>query len=295
MRPHARLWARRRAGRCLAGAVVALMILAAPAVLGGSPARADRADRVVTTTPDGVRVELERRLLQPFRRFMRGRPGRPGPPPPRCSLRGLEGAGPARIVPSSPMGSSPASSGVSWRAFELRCVGRAPSAILLPVAGTPFSGARAIAERVVREIPMPATALATSPEAFGLTGLESQVWAEGYRGDPVRAVVEELGLRVEVEARPSVVDIDFGDGAPVVTVAADGFFGGRAGGHVYQRSSGLENPYVLRVEFVFEVSYRTYGGPWLMLEPIARPMTRSYPVVESQARLARNPSEGRLR
>lgn len=281
--------------RRLAAAAVSMVILGAPVLGRSSPARADRADRVVTTTSEGVRVELERRLLQPFRRWLRGRQGRAGPPPPQCSLRGLEGVGPARIVPSSPTRSRAASEPLTWKAFELRCVGGAPSVILLPVAPAPTSGAREIAERVVREIPMPATALRTSPPRIGLTGLESQVWAVGYRGEPIRAVVEELGVRVEVEARPSVVHIDYGDGLPAVTSPAEGFFGPHPVAHVYQRSSGLEKPYVLRVEFVFEVSYRTDGGPWLLLAPILRSMTRDYPVVESRAQLARNPSGRRLR
>ncbi|MGH9024419.1 MAG: hypothetical protein ACRDV9_15230, partial [Acidimicrobiia bacterium] len=230
-------------GRRLAAAVASLAILGGTVLGGSSPASADRADRVVTTTPDGVRVELERRLLYPFRRWLRGRQGRAGPPPPQCSLRGLEGVGPSRIVPFSPTGTPAASGPLTWKAFELRCVGGAPSVILLPVGPVPISGAREIAERVVREIPMPVTALRTSPPTIGLTGLESQVWSVGYQGEPIRAVVEELGARVEVEARPSVVHIDYGDGVPAATSPADDFFGGHPAGHVYQRSSGLEKPY----------------------------------------------------
>ena len=66
---------------------------------------------------------------------------------------------------------------------------------------------QAMAEQIARDLPYPPATVHVSPDGRGLTGLESWFWVAGYSG-PVTDVVDELGLRVEVEAVPAAVRWD---------------------------------------------------------------------------------------
>ena len=111
-----------------------------------------------------------------------------------------------------------------------------------------------------------------SPDGRGLTGLESWFWVSGYSG-PVRDVVDELGLRVEVEAVPAAVRWDFGDGSPV----QPGTLGSAAPTrsdvvHTYERRSRA-TPMGIRASVRLDVRYRVDGEPWQALDPVFRTAT----------------------
>ncbi len=195
---------------------------------------------------------------------------------------------PGKVDPdihSTPMPPSP---GPEYVAYYVYCGGTyldsvwlAPS-VFAPGAGT--VDVQAIAEQIARDLPYPATTVHVSPDGRGLTGLESWFWVSGYSG-PVRDVVDELGLRVEVEAVPAAVRWDFGDGSPV----QPGTLGSAAPTrsdvvHTYERRSRA-TPMGIRASVRLDVRYRVDGEPWQALDPVFRTATRAYPVVESRAAL----------
>jgi hypothetical protein len=144
---------------------------------------------------------------------------------------------------------------------------------------------RALAERLVRDLPFPAAGIGVSPDARGLTGLESWYWVTGWDGSPLSDSVAGFGTTVTVEARPARVVWSFGDGAPEVAAGL-----GRAAPerssvvHVYERRSGPDG-FTVRVRFELAARYRVDGGPWLALDPVERDATRGYPVDEVRAQL----------
>ena len=70
---------------------------------------------------------------------------------------------------------------------------------------------RRAARRAIFRIPT--RSIHISPDARGLTGLESWFWVTGYTG-VIRDAVDEFGIRVEVEAQPGSVSWNFGDETP---------------------------------------------------------------------------------
>jgi hypothetical protein len=141
---------------------------------------------------------------------------------------------------------------------------------------------RALAERLVRDLPYPAATVGASPSERGLTGLESWFWVEGYTGAPVTDTVRAFGLTVRVEAIPDSVSWDFGDG----TTARDGGLGTPPPGrstvtHVFETRG---RPTVrVRALVRLTVRWRMAAGPWETLEPVVRTAVLDYPVVGSHA------------
>jgi len=143
---------------------------------------------------------------------------------------------------------------------------------------------RDIAERLVRDLPYPATAVAAVPATRGLTGLESWFWVTGYTGAPILDTVSRFGLRVDVEATPDSVSWDFGDGATA---------NGLGLGTPPPAAATVTHTYETRARPTFRVRslvrlavrWRVNGGAWQTLNPLIRTATLSYPVVESRAAL----------
>jgi hypothetical protein len=182
----------------------------------------------------------------------------------------------------------PARPGPGYVAYHVFCGTDYITSVWLPpdafAAAAPVIDVRAIAEQLVRDLPYPAAAIEISPDARGLTGLESWFWVTGYTG-VLRDAVDELGIRVEVEARPASVRWDFGDGTP----PAAGTLGRSAPArsdvvHRYEQRS-TTTPLAVRATVRLDVRYRVDNEPWQNLDPVFRSATRGYPVAESRAAL----------
>lgn len=158
---------------------------------------------------------------------------------------------------------------------------------LLPSAFAPAAAAvdvRAIAEQLVRDLPYPDAFIHISPDARGLTGLESWFWVTGYSG-VIRDAVDEFGIRVEVEAQPGSVSWSFGDATPTQTGTLGQAAPARSDvAHTYERRSNV-TPLSVRATVRLDVRYRVDAEPWQSLDPVFRTAARGYPVAESRAAL----------
>lgn len=145
-----------------------------------------------------------------------------------------------------------------------------------------------IAERLRREIPLPAGSVRMNPDV-GLVGAESWFWIEGYRGEPLTTSTDALGVPVTVEARPTTYLWSFGDGTTLETTAPGRAYPERSEvRHVFQQSSwSMPGGYPVEVRFGLSVRYTINGGDWVDLPPITRTASARYQVRESQAVLSR--------
>jgi hypothetical protein len=158
---------------------------------------------------------------------------------------------------------------------------------LLPSAFAPAAAAvdvRAIAEQLVRDLPYPDAFIHISPDARGLTGLESWFWITGYTG-VIHDAVDEFGIRVEVEALPGSVSWNFGDETPTQSGTLGHATPARSDvAHTYERRS-TGTPLSIRATVRLDVRYRVDAEPWQTLDPVFRTAARGYPVAESRAAL----------
>ncbi len=141
---------------------------------------------------------------------------------------------------------------------------------------------RAVAERLVRDLPYPPARVGANPAARGLTGLESWFWVEGYTTAPVADTVRAFGLTVSVEATPESVSWDFGDGTTARAAGLGVPPPGRSEvRHVFETRG---RPTVrVRALIRLAVRWRVGAGPWDSLDPVTRTAVLDYPVVESRA------------
>jgi hypothetical protein len=147
---------------------------------------------------------------------------------------------------------------------------------------------RALAERLVRDLPFPDAGIGIDPDARGLTGLETWYWVTGWDGTPLTDSVSGFGTTVTVEARPAQIVWRFGDGTPDVDADLGRPAPERSSvTHVYERRSGADGMAV-QVRFELATRYRVDAGAWLPLEPVERDARRSYPVDEARAQLQRS-------
>lgn len=158
---------------------------------------------------------------------------------------------------------------------------------LLPSAFAPAAAVvdvRAIAEQLVRDLPYPDAFIHISPDARGLTGLESWFWVTGYTG-VIRDAVNEFGIRVEVEAQPASVSWNFGDETPPQSGTLGHATPARSDvAHTYERRS-KGTPLSVRATVRLDVRFRVDAEPWQTLDPVLRTAARGYPVAESRAAL----------
>jgi hypothetical protein len=181
----------------------------------------------------------------------------------------------------------PARPGPAYVAYYVYCGAEYLTSVwLLPTAFAPAAAAidvRAIAEQLVRDLPYPAAEIHISPDARGLTGLESWFWVTGYAG-VIRDAVDELGIRVEVEALPATVDWSFGDDTPTRAGSLGHATPARSDvAHTYERRSTAPLP--VRATVRLDVRFRADAEPWQALDPVFRTAARAYPVAESRAAL----------
>lgn len=270
------------------------VVVAAVVAVAGPDARA-ATDASASTDPTGAHVQLSHRgVWVEVRAPADGSGSGSGSAPTTgCVRRWVptkypHRLSPGRVVPDIHLTPMPPRPGPEYTAYHVYCgTTYLDSVWLAPSAFAPGAGAldvRAIAEQLARDLPYPPAAVHVSPDGRGLTGLESWFWVSGYSG-PVDDVVSQFGLQVEVEAVPTAVQWDFGDGTP----ATSGSLGVAAPArsdvvHTYQRRS-RGAPMSVRATVRLDVHYRVDGAGWQALDPVLRTATRAYPVVESRAAL----------
>ncbi len=242
-------------------------------------------DAAVSTDPTGAHVELERT----DRIWRETRPSNGGGAAEGCRRRWIpSGAFRLRKTPAGDYRQIPMtepSPGPEYETYLVWCDQEYLDTVWLrpqQFGVDPLD----IAERAVRDLPYPAARVGTNPETRGLTGLETWFWVEGYTATTIADTVTEFGMTIDVEATPTSVSWDFGDGN-----TARGLGLGTA---PPQRSTVVHSferrarpSFTVRALIVVSVRWRLNGGPWQDLNPVVRTATRAYPVVESRAALVR--------
>jgi hypothetical protein len=132
-------------------------------------------------------------------------------------------------------------------------------------------------------LPVPQGAIEANP-ARSLVGLPTFFWYSGYDGRPLTRTVSAFGVTVEVEATPTSYRWAFGDGASLTSEGLGRAYPARSPiSHTYQAA----RPEVtVRCRFGFAVRWRTGGGPWAPLPPLARTAATTLQVAESQTVIA---------
>jgi len=270
--------------RLLRPALAGVGLMAVSAVsLVATPAAAAPVDAAaVSTDPTGAHVELRHGDTWVESRATTGSTITTG-----CRRRWVlsPGAFALRITPSGdyrevPMDPAP---GPEYRTYHVWCDDRFVASVWLRPEQFGVDP-RAIAEELVRDLPYPAATVGASPDGRGLTGLESWFWVDGYSGAPIVDTVTELGMTVTVEAVPSMVAWDFGDGTTANDVGLGAPPPGRSSVvHTFEIRS--RPAYRVRALIRLAVRWRLGAGPWQTLAPVVRTALRVYPVVESRAAL----------
>jgi hypothetical protein len=129
-------------------------------------------------------------------------------------------------------------------------------------------------------LPIPTGGIGANP-ARSLVGLPTWFWYSGYDGRPLTKTVTAFGVSVQVQATPTSYRWDFGDGTRLIS---------RSLGRPYPARSPITHTYLtaragvrVRCVFAFALRWRTGGGPWALLPPLARTATATLEVAESQA------------
>ena len=180
-----------------------------------------------------------------------------------------------------PMPSKPTPDSVAYHVY---CGGVYVTSVWLrPSAFTPSPGTlRDLALRLVTRLPYPPLGIAVNPTARGLAGLDSYLATTGY-ASTIADRVSGFGTTVEVEAIPTTVTWDPGDGTGAVRVAFAPTTRGLLAHRYERRSPG----YPVTATLDLAVRWRTAGGPWQTLTPITRRAAISYPVIAARSVLVR--------
>jgi|GEM_PF-2365363 len=177
----------------------------------------------------------------------------------------------------------------AYVAYHVYCGGIYVTSIwVLPSAfETTAPNVRNLAAQIVARLRYPALAIAVNPAHRGLTGLNTLLATNGFTGAPIRDSVRGFGATVEVEATPSAVLWQTGDGSISTRVP---FTSGTRGllAHLYERRSPVSG-YTITASIELAVRWRFNFGGWSSLSPIARTASIAYPVVSSRSRLTPSP------
>ena len=176
-----------------------------------------------------------------------------------------------------PMPSKPTPDSIAYHVY---CGGVYVTSVWLrPSAFTPDQGtARDLALRLVTRLPYPALGIALDPSARGLAGLDSYLATTGFTGR-IADRVSAFGATVEVEAIPTTITWDPGDGTGTVRVPFTAATRGLLAHRYERRSPG----YPVRATLDLAVRWRTPGGAWQTLPPIVRRASRTYPVTAARS------------
>jgi hypothetical protein len=259
-----------------------LLAALAPVLLLGAPAAAQTDDPVSgRTTEGGVEITVER--LTPGRRISTADVRRTdGARRASCSLF------PWFFEPGTTKGGTAPTP--QHRRFLVSCdrevlgttwIG--PADALAPEAARAVDIA-AIAERVLRDIPVGDVTIGRRPRQRALTGVPLYAWVEGHDGRPVVETIRELGVTVDVRLTLDRVTWDFGDGTPPLDAGLGEPWPQRSSvHHVYAASTPRTAPATLAATLTFRAGYRVDGGPWLSLAPLTRTAEVPQDVDEVQA------------
>ena len=177
----------------------------------------------------------------------------------------------------------------AYVAYHVYCGGIYVTSIwVLPSAfETTAPNVRNLAAQIVARLRYPALAIAVNPAHRGLTGLNTLLATNGFTGAPIRDSVRGFGATVEVEATPSAVLWQTGDGSISTRVP---FTSGTRGllAHLYERRSPAPG-YTVTASIELAVRWRFNAGAWSGLSPITRAASITYPVIASRSRLVRSP------
>lgn len=177
----------------------------------------------------------------------------------------------------------------AYVAYHVYCGGIYVTSIwVLPSAfETTAPNVRNLAAQIVARLRYPALTIAVNPAHRGLTGLNTLLATNGFTGAPIRDSVRGFGATVEVEATPSAVLWQTGDGSISTRVP---FTSGTRGllAHLYERRSPVSG-YTITASIELAVRWRLNSGGWSSLSPIARTASIAYPVVSSRSRLTPSP------
>lgn len=172
-----------------------------------------------------------------------------------------------------PMPAKPAPDAVPYHVY---CGGTYVTSVWLsPKAFGPAPGAlRDLAARLVARLPYPALGIAVNPATRGLAGLDTYLATTGYSGTFTDQVAG-FGTTVEVQATPTAVTWDPGDGSGVTRVAFSPLTRGLLAHRYERRSPG----YRVTATLDLVVRWRTVGGTWQTLPSIARRAAITHPVI----------------
>jgi hypothetical protein len=132
-------------------------------------------------------------------------------------------------------------------------------------------------------LPVPQGAIEANPTR-SLVGLPTLFWYSGYDGRPLTRTTSAFGVTVEVEATPTDYRWTFGDGASLTSEGLGRAYPARSPiTHTYQAA---RQDVTVRCRFGFAVRWRTDGGPWAPLPPLARTASLTLAVAESQTVIA---------
>ena len=132
-------------------------------------------------------------------------------------------------------------------------------------------------------LPVPEGAIEANPTR-SLVGLPTFFWYSGYDGRPLTRTVSAFGVTVQVEATPTSYRWAFGDGASLTSQGLGRAYPARSPiTHTYQTARPAVT---VRCRFAFAVRWRTAGGSWAALPPLARTASTTLEVAESQAVIA---------
>jgi hypothetical protein len=132
-------------------------------------------------------------------------------------------------------------------------------------------------------LPVPQGAIEANPTR-SLVGLPTLFWYSGYDGRPLTRTVSAFGVSVQVEATPTSYRWAFGDGALLTSEGLGRAYPARSPiAHTYETA---RQEVTVRCRFGFAVRWRTGGGPWTPLPPLARTASTTLEVAESQTVIA---------
>jgi hypothetical protein len=260
--------------RRLAATVIVLALLM---VIPSAPALAYERKRTVTVGIDseGVPVKIDLEIT--------------GNETSGTRSRGSDGAGaPCTYVPAS-VGLEELYSQQDANLFSITCGSYTDVRLLRtgpdgqPLQPGPTVDPFQLALSARDRLPVPQGAIEANPTR-SLVGLPTLFWYSGYDGRPLTRTVSAFGVSVEVEATPTSYRWAFGDGSSLISEGLGRAYPARSPiAHTYQTA---RQAVTVRCRFGFAVRWRSGGGPWAPLPPLARTASTTLEVAESQTVIA---------